>query len=225
MAHVYVYAIRPAGLEAPESSGFAGSPVRVIGEGALEAVVSDVEARPPATEESLRTHDGVVDELMIERTVLPTRFGTALAEDDAVRLLLSERAQELEDALRRVDGAIELGVRVSWAAEDTAGPASEATTGTAYLTSLVDRERRAGDLAEHVDAPLRELARERHLRLLARPEMPLSASYLVDRERAAEFQARVNDLGRTLKDAEIVCTGPWAPYAFASPPAAAEAAT
>lgn len=224
---VYAYAICPAGMPPLDLPGFGGMPLRTIDEGALVAVVSDcANGAPDATEENLWTHDQVVDALMADRTVLPTRFGTVLSGHDAVRDLLRERGPELEAALRRVAGAIELSVRVAWAVDgdaleraDGARP-GDGSSGSAYLTALIDRERRARELADRVDAPLRVLARERRRRLLARPNLPLSASYLVEREQAEAFRERVAQLGRELQDAEIVCTGPWAPYGFTSAPAA-----
>ena len=226
---VYAYAIRRAGGSGVDGRGLDDAPLRVVGAGSLEAVVSDCDrgARAP-TEERLWTHDRVVDSLTSDGTLLPTRFGMVLEDDDAVSAILRERAEELGAALRRVDGAIELAVRVVWPGEaDAAGGGhaeASASSGKAYLMSMVDRRRRARELADRVDAPLRELARESRRRVLARPDLPLSASYLVERERAGAFRDRVTELRSAVADAEIVCTGPWAPYGFASAPVAGAAA-
>jgi hypothetical protein len=164
----------------------------------------------------------VVEALMAERTVLPMRFGSRLPDDAAVRELLRSRRGELEGALRQVAGAIELGVRVAWyQADGQPGPPDQTEgSGSAYLMGRLDCRRRAGDLADRVDRSLADLARARRTRLLARPDLPFSGAYLVDRERQGAFRERVSALGAEIGEAEILCTGPWPPYGFATREAA-----
>lgn len=216
---VYLYAISPP-LDAPVAGeGLQGQTLRRVTSGGLTAVVSDHERDlPAASEAQLWEHERVVEALMAERTVLPMRFGSVLPDDVAVRALLRRRRDELEGALGRVAGAIELGVRVAWndagAASDP--PAHTTGSGTAYLMGRVDCRRRARDLADRVDRSLADLARARRTRLLARPDLPFSGAYLVDRERQDAFRERVSALGAEIAEAEIVCTGPWPPYGFAA---------
>ncbi len=225
---LYAYAIDACAGTVPYVEGFHGRAVHGVTAGGLRAAVSDgCEAPPQPTEPNLWTHERVVDALMRERTVLPMRFGTVLADAAEIRSLLRERQDELQAALARVDGAIELGVRGAWRdAADTrrdpsAAPAgadtpgvSPAPAGADYMASLVERRRRAQELADLVDEPLRALSRDSTRRILVSPNLPLSGAYLVSRERLDEFQARVDRLEREIDGAAIVCTGPWAPYGF-----------
>jgi hypothetical protein len=214
---VYLYAISGA-VEAPVAGeGLQARPLRSVAAAGLAAVVSDHDGdRPAATEAQLWAHERVVEELMADRTLLPMRFGSLLADDRAAQAFLRARRDELQRGLRHVAGAIELGVRVAWS--DAGGqpddPGFTAGSGAAYLMGMLDCRRRARDLADRVDASLAGLARARRSRVLARPNLPFSGAYLVDRECQEAFRERVRALGAEVEDAEIVCTGPWPPYGF-----------
>jgi hypothetical protein len=221
---VYLYAISGAPEASAAGEGLQAQPLRSVTAAGLAAVVSDHDGdRPAATEAQLWAHERVVEELMADRTLLPMRFGSLLPDDPAVQAFLRDRRDELEAALGHVAGAIELGVRVAWsdAGGQSGDPGVAAGSGAAYLMGRLDCRRRARDLADRVDASLAGLARARRTRVLARPNLPFSGAYLVDRERQAAFRERVGALGAEVEDAEIVCTGPWPPYGFTAIKAAA----
>jgi hypothetical protein len=217
---LYLYAITESPTE-PDLAGLRRAPLRAVGEEGLFAIVSeheDLEIR--AAEDDLWSHEGVVEALMDRGSVLPVRLGSVMTDEAAVLRSLRERRRELELALQRVRGAVELGVRVAMRAEDLDEPpcerAAETTgPGTAYIQARLRRERRGRDLAARIHEPLASLARASTLRLSA-PERPmLNAAYLVDRGRIEDFTARVEELDAH-SEAMIVCTGPWPPYSFSS---------
>jgi hypothetical protein len=211
-----LYAIADAGHVTPAGlSGLDGHPLRSVVQGRLAAVVGECRAEPTATPDALVRFEQVVEELMGDGTVLPARFGTVLADDTAAARLLVRRHGQFADALRRVEGAVELGVRAGWSDGDAApGRPSGADAGAQYLLERLERRRRARDLADEIDAALGELARESSRRILGRPESPVAAAYLVSRPRVDEFLARCHSLSGTIAGASLVCTGPWPPYSF-----------
>lgn len=215
---VYAYAIAESVPEPPHAAGLDGAPLRVVAAEGLAAVVSDRgDEELTLTEDSLWAHERIVERLMQERPVLPMRFGSVLAGDDAVAAMLSARRDELTDGLRRVRGAVELGVRIAWdqqAIERDDAPAAGGP-GTAYLMSLSGSRRRARDLAERVDRCVAELSRASVKHLLKVPSLPVTAAYLVDRAYVPEFRNRIAGLGAELPEVELACTGPWPPYSFA----------
>jgi len=213
---IYVYAVCHSGGAGPSGVGLCDRPLRVVIAGALAAVVSDhPDTRPVPDADALWRHERVVEDLMSSRELLPMRFGSVLGDDHAAADLLAERAEELGAALARVTGAIELGVRVAWAAPDADAATPERSgPGTAYLDGLRQRRRRATELAERIDPPLRALSRASRHRLLATSHLPLSGAYLVDRGRLDAFCSRVVALDEEIGETEIVCTGPWPPYSF-----------
>jgi hypothetical protein len=162
-----------------------------------------------------------VEALMSERDVLPARFGGVLEGEEAVRELLSDRAAELNDALVHVAGSVELAVRALLPEAASSDPGEGAVSGTAYLAAAGERRRRLHALGETLEEELGPLARETRIRFPRADPPSISAAFLVARERVASFAARVDELDEQLTGAELVCTGPWPPYSFVAPVAAA----
>jgi len=208
-----MYAIAEPPFTIAPLTGLEGAPVRVIADGELAAAVSDCTSSDVvASEDALWLHETVVEKLMAGVTLLPMRFGSVLADDNAVRALLADERDDLLAGLRRVHDAVEVAVRVTWEAEaDRRDP-----TGTAYLVNRLERTRRAMDVAERMDATLSEMARASKRRVATSPALVLTCAYLVDRARLEEFRERVEDLGGELDRVSVMCTGPWPPYSFAA---------
>ncbi len=195
-----------------DGAGLHGAPLRPVPESGLVAVVSAHDTpRLRAGAADLWAYEEVMERLMAERTILPMRFGTVLADEGQVREVLRERRAELAAGLERVRGAIELAVRAGW--REPEPPATRHDTGTAYMLDRVALHRRARELADRLD-PLAALAREIRSRLVDRAEHPVLGAYLVERALTGEFADRVRDLDQRHPDMELVCTGPWPPYSF-----------
>lgn len=215
---VYVYALSEPICDPPAVCGLDATQLRVVSSEQLSAVVSDSPAASVhVCESALWAHERVVEELMLDRAVLPMRFGSIAPDDGVVRRMLIARQQELISALRRVSGAVELGVRAVLQPPATidAEPAAMAGgAGTAYLLTRSRSHRRARELAERLDRSLGELCRTRIQRQAPSPNPSISAAYLVDRAAVDAFRVQVATLDARIEDAQIVCTGPWPPYSF-----------
>jgi Gas vesicle synthesis protein GvpL/GvpF len=212
-----VYAIIEADSPSIEEPGLDGRPLRTVRDDDLAAVVSEHEASPIAgSAANLWDYERVMERLMSGRTVLPMRFGTALADDAAVRAMLRERADELRAGFERVRGAVELGIRAGWRESPaTEKPATATGEGTAYMLERVALHRQARDLVDRLD-PLAGLARDIRLRLPGDGELPVREAYLVNRDRVNEFTERVREIDERNPEIQLVCTGPWPPYSFAA---------
>lgn len=247
---VYLYAIcrREDGAGLAGSPGVGGSEVRLLDAGELGAVVSSV----PLTEfgeEGLRrnledlqwveavarAHNAVVAECFRRGPVAPVSLATVYFDDAAVVDRVSSwRAQVLE-ALARVDGCSELGVKVYQPQDEQAGvPASVpaassgAGAGAAYLQKLKAdsqrRESRSQALAAAVDQVHHRLsggavASRRHPvqdpRLSGHAgQMVLNGAYLVDAGATEQFRSHVAAIAADHPDLELELTGPWPPYSF-----------
>jgi len=215
---VYVYALSQPPSDAPGGCGLDGAPLRIISTKRLAAVVSDRGAAAPrVSEDALWAHERVVEQFMLERAVLPMRFGSTVADDGAVRTMLVTRQQELTVALQRVSGAVELGVLATYEKEsrtDDQPAAAGRGAGTAYLLRRAASHRRARALAERLDRSLAELSRARLHRPLSCAEPRVRAAYLVDHADVDAFRGRIATLNAEVEDAQIACTGPWPPYSF-----------
>jgi hypothetical protein len=223
---VYVYAITESvGRPAADQRGLEDRPLAVEVAGSIAAVYSVHDGPAPRpTADHLWRHEQVIEHLMTDRTVLPARFGTTFGDDGKLAAMLATHHDRLLVGLQRVRGHVELGLRVLWktpeARDDDPAEPSE-PTGHAYMkVRLAEEQRRraelgrAESLADELDGPLAGLSSERTRRVLARPEVPLTAAYLVPRANLDAFRREVQRLGTARPDVRLLCTGPWPPYHF-----------
>lgn len=133
-----------------ETAGLGGSPVFLVSHRDLAGVVSWSPLSPwPVDEPHLTLHETVVEEVMEARAILPVRFNTFLRTKEAVTELLEERGHAFRSALERVDGNLEMGLRVLWVPPGEAEPSvdqgiGDRGPGTEYLCRrLREKQRRA----------------------------------------------------------------------------------
>jgi hypothetical protein len=253
----YVYGVVPLGearetvFDGLEGVGGGSGSVSLVDAGQLAAIVSEVplsefgqepivdNLRDPSwLEHRARAHEAVLDTALRFTPVVPFRFGTIYSGEDHVREMLSAH-ERLTEALERVRGRVELGVKgfLAETPADTAPNASddESSAGRRYL----EEKQRARQLAEERDALKARLADASHERLAAgadgaraNPLQPrevsrsdhdmfLNGAYLVATDREAEFRAALEKLEAELgpRGAVYELTGPWPPYNFVEEPA------
>ncbi|MEV0973123.1 GvpL/GvpF family gas vesicle protein [Microtetraspora glauca] len=247
----YLYAVAGDGGRRPPGglTGVGGAPVRVIAEGGLLAYVSTVPLDQFGEEplrrsmeeldwlgETARAHHGVVAAVAATGPTAPVRLVTVYSGDEQVRDLLRRRGADFAEALSRVTGRNEWGVKVyvdpaapsaaSGGAGGGTGGEAGARPGLAYLkrrqASLRDREaawRDAVARGERVHTALLDVAvmgrrhRAQDPQLSGRDEwMVLNGAYLVDENRGPDFAALVSRFREQGTDVEL--SGPWPPYSF-----------
>lgn len=162
----------------------------------IAAVVSDVDTtEPERSDENLQAHDDVLRRVMEHgegRTVVPMQFGMAFANERTLKNVLRNARLPFTQALRNVEGAVELGLKVV------------ADEGADVDEEVLDRA------AEDLEALSESVVENGRFtdRLL------LNRSYLVDRDRREAFAERVDELEESIEGARVQFTGPWAPYNF-----------
>lgn len=252
---VWVYGVVPGETpQLPRCMGVDGRhPVELVRGAGLAAVASAVsleEYEQSALEASLedldrlgalaRAHERVLDAALPLGPVVPLRICTIYESPDRVREMLERERRSLTEALHRLSGATEWGVKAYLAAGDEA-PAATPTAGDPesgidYLArrraqrDAANATRRAADGAvaqvhdrlseQAVDAVLSppqdpQLSGREH-------EMVLNAAYLVPEPRTEEFKSLVADLTRRHAPDGLVLelTGPWPAYHFTGSAAA-----
>jgi hypothetical protein len=209
-------------LPLPRRRGLAHAPLEAVRAGDLVAVVSR-HTQPPGEPavDALWAHERVVERLMVNRTVLPLRFGTKLPDVEAMRSVLVARADEFLAGLARVRGRVEIGVRAiskgspnGRMEEMPAVPASPPASGREYLFEKLTRGRRHEREAAALHEPLAALAVASRRSALQSDDEVLRAAYLVERATVARFRATVERLQQGLPETAVLCTGPWPPYSF-----------
>jgi Gas vesicle synthesis protein GvpL/GvpF len=219
---LYVYALvdaRPM-PPAPEGEGHGGAPLHVVERGSIAAVCSRHDRiELPMEADHLWRHEHVAERLMDEHAVLPVRFGTTVADEDALATMLDDREDEFRGALERVRGRVELGVRVLWAPPEPEpeAPSDGAGPGTAYLLGRLAARNAASSLAESIHAGLAVRAADARHEVSTTPRLLLSAAYLVGRDDVGSFLEAVDEAARRHPEVELLCTGPWPAHTFARP--------
>jgi hypothetical protein len=171
-------------------------------------------------------HESMVRRLLGAATVVPLRFGSLHRDLDAVEAFRDAHREEFRDALSRVRGRVELGVKV-WAAVPAERRGEPAATGREYLQRRREEREETARARATVDDRLRTI----HSRLLEsaaegvlnrpqprevtgdRREMAMNAAYLVPADSDA-LVVEVERLRAEHADLVFEVTGPWAPYNF-----------
>ena len=164
----------------------------------LSAVVTEIDTlEPEQTDENSRAHDEVLQQVLQYdggRTVVPMRFGMAFKDARTLKGVLRGARPAFTRALREVDDAVELGVKL--VREEDADVDEEA-------------------IREDVGARLDEIAQSSVENDLFSDRLVFNRSFLVDRDDREAFDEAVGEIEDEYEDELLVqYTGPWAPYNF-----------
>ncbi len=190
----------------------------------------------PPDSENIWRHETVIEALMVERTVLPARFGTILESEASLRAKLTSLYPDLLANIERLSGCIEVSLQVLWKPpEDKSSGMKRNETrhtptgklqesGIEYMQARLQEElqvhavrQKAEILATALHATLQSLAKEDHYQVTPTPGLLFKAAYLIERDQLDVFQQEVQNLTATHKlsdEQKFLCTGPWPPYSF-----------
>ena len=79
----------------------------------------DEDEELPASRKNLVNHQRVIELMMNEGTVLPFAFGTIIDNIAELEKLIDERKDEFEKQLEKIEGKIELSLKIMWEKMDT----------------------------------------------------------------------------------------------------------
>jgi len=229
-----------AGVERIEENGLAALvsevPLAEFDESVLRENLNDV----AWLEEKARAHEQVLEAALAAGAVVPLRLCTVFVGADQVRAMLARERGVLIDALERLDGRAEWGVKayadrgaVEREAIARAGEAeaeADVSAGTAYMNrrraevrARAEVEEIADDWGRRIHGRLAAIASEALLNPLQRPELSghdgemfLNGVYLLADAEAPAFRAAVGALADEFdrRGVEIELTGPWPAYNF-----------
>lgn len=219
----------------------AGGPGRVftVQVRACAAVVSEYGAQGQVLplRKNLDPHYRVIREVMKEATIIPMTFGhVAKNEDEVVRLLRRNR-EEIHLELDRLDGKVEMSLKVHWdvdnifeyflASDQELAAWRDKVFGRSHAPSQADKI----ELGRRFEALLNR-EREKQTDLVVEAFRPccsgftvnppkseksvMDLAFLVDRDRTRDFEERVNQVAGTFPAQYLFdYGGPWAPFNFA----------
>ncbi|MCX4793099.1 GvpL/GvpF family gas vesicle protein [Streptomyces sp. NBC_01242] len=234
---VYVYSIvlttHPQRLDGLDGVGDPPTTLRTVHTGRLSAVVSDAPEELRPKRRDLGAHQAVQERLMADGTVLPLQFGFTTTDDDAVRAVLEDRADEFGERLRALEGCVEYHLKAAQdenallrqilQESDEARELNEAIrSGNSNpelplaLGELVAQEvqARQDQLAAGVLDTLRGFAREERSSQATGNDF-LNVSFLVDRDNEKSFLSEEQGLAKELgEDFDLRLLGPLPAYSF-----------
>jgi Gas vesicle synthesis protein GvpL/GvpF len=212
---IHVYAIAEGLAELPHLTGIDGADLDRLELEGLDVVFSDLDEDTGVDEEAVLQHAVVVEALM-ERcdAVLPGRLGPRFAGVHAVAAAVEAQAGQLRDALDRVEGCVELGLRVLEPPQASSGHAPR--SGTDYLQARLAQRRETARRALELHEPLSRLARASTTREGQGRGEVLDAAYLLAAQEVDRFREELGRLEESERDLNFVVTGPWPPYSFAA---------
>ena len=218
-----------------------GKPGRVVTlrVDSLAAVVSDYVAREKVllVRKSLEPHHRVIREVMKTTTIIPMTFGHVAKNAAAVERALRENRGEIQEELDRVDGKVEMGLKVRWDVDNIFEYFIAAVPDLAVLRDEIFGRSQAPapsekiELGRQFDQRLNQERDEQTDRVVAafRPyfselkvnppkdeKIVMDLAFLVERERLKTFEEQVYQIAGTFPAQYLFdYGGPWAPFNFA----------
>jgi hypothetical protein len=256
---VWVYCVATADAELPTSvpAVHAGGTLEHITHNGLKALTSRVplsefgeDALPDNLndlewlERVARAHEAVLDAALEATTIVPLRLCTIFADEQRVKEMLTQEGPSIVEALDRLAGRQEWGVKlladraaIEAAARerdsDAAALEQELETRKGGGAYIVQRrlERHVREIADRMET---ELAEDVHARfqdwaddaVLSPPQNPelsghkgemlLNGAYLFERSRVDHLRGVVTELEDRYRELGVTLelTGPWPPYNF-----------
>jgi hypothetical protein len=230
---VYVYGVLRSEKELTFGSiGLGVPPARVstVCHRGLAAVVSDGPLGvPDPTRDNVLAHQRVQEAVMREHTLLPMAFGITLRTRDDVMELLLSAYDAFDGVLARLEGHVELGLKVLWDRDRMARELEAKEPELSRFKEEPPGSTGRGEYERRMESALRERAEHDAQALVEalRPmaaavrvvsplgeRMILNAAFLVAREQETAFDAKVRALAARFELLTFQFTGPWAPYHF-----------
>jgi Gas vesicle synthesis protein GvpL/GvpF len=235
---LYVYGVLAAAeREGLSVAGVEGAAVRTVESNGLAALVSPVQSDVLSAAREIRAHWGVLQSACETATVLPVRFGTVLANEEAVRRqILDPNADHLRELLEQLAGCIQLTVKGEY---DEDAILREVVRSSRQIATLRARVRsmppdagyydriRLGELVADQVERYRESDTQRvlealgssavasHVEQVSTADAAFNLSFLVQRAKERAFSTRLGTIAEEFGDRiRIHYLGPLPPYSF-----------
>jgi len=239
----YVYAIVARDAQVPPGlTGLTDGELLTVVSGGLAAVAGPLgPGGLRRTTENVLRHGAIVEALQQRGPALPVRFGTVVADAEAVARVLAERHDELTADLVRLGDKVEFGLTALWDQPpgDDDGRADgapdddgiEQGAGTRYLRARLAASRRdaarrdvARRIAGELDAALGSQVLDRRCSIAPTERLAIRAAFLIEPARFAACRQAIDDVRSRRPDLRILVSGPWSPYSFVGPDRAGDPA-
>ncbi len=217
---------RPTPIEG--MSGLFGNQAFLFPASELAVVVSEHTAEDAARMDQMaqRDHARVVAEgfqrtCLEGSTVLPFRFGTTFADDDALRRSVRSNQRHFQANVERLRGKAEMHLKVLIDDTCPGNALRDMTVGQQYLTSLREsatrqreRQSKARALSVQMHRMFLPLAEEITCKRIESGKMLLDIAHLIDGRTVERYQNKYSTATQQMKECRMQLSGPWPPYHF-----------
>ncbi len=206
-------------------TGIAGNQIFLYPASDLAVIVSEHNPLETLDQQAAVDHARVIGDCFKHSTVLPFRFGTIFADDEALRRSIRSNQRQFATNVERLRGKAEMHLKVL--VDDCCRSAIHAVSapvdrvGRGYLTNLresavLQRERQTKGRAISVQMHrmFNPLDEEITCRRTDHGKMLLDVSHLIDTKCVPRYQNKFTSAKELLKDCQMQLSGPWPPYHF-----------
>jgi Gas vesicle synthesis protein GvpL/GvpF len=216
---------KPIPMEAV--TGVQGNQIFLYPASDLAVIVSEYSSSQPLNDRAGVEHARVISDCFKTSTVLPFRFGTVFADDEALRRSIRSNQRQFLTNIERLRGKAEMHLKV--VLDDCCreqirryNPAAALpAVGKAYLSNLrenaaLQRERqtKARAVTVQMHRMFLPLAEEVTCRRVETGKMLLDIAHLIDSTGVERYQNKYSSASLLMKDCQMQLSGPWPPYHF-----------
>ncbi len=204
-------------------TGIAGNQVFLYPASDLAVIVSEHNPEEEMNQKCAVDHARVIADCFKLSTVLPFRFGTVFADDEALRRSIRSNQRQFLNNIDRLRGKAEmhLKVMVDDCCREETRPVLMDRVGKEYLTSLREnatrqreRQTRARAVSVQMHRMFAPLDEEVTCRRTDAGKMVLDIAHLIDHKAIERYQNKYSSASQLMKDCQMQLSGPWPPYHF-----------
>jgi Gas vesicle synthesis protein GvpL/GvpF len=215
---------KPIPMEAV--TGIQGNQIFLYPASDLAVIVSEYSPSQNLNSHAGVEHARVISDCFKTSTVLPFRFGTVFADDDALRRSIRSNQRQFLTNIDRLRGKAEMHLKVlldDCCREQVRRYSAEPVpnVGKGYLSNLrenaaLQRERqtKARAVTVQMHRMFLPLAEEVSCKRMESGKMLLDIAHLIDSNCIERYQNKYSSASVLMKDCHMQLSGPWPPYHF-----------
>lgn len=204
-------------------AGVFGNQIFLYPAGDFAVVVSEHHTTDIFDQKAAIDHAHVIADCFRHSTVLPFRFGTTFGDDDALRRSIRSNRRQFTANIERLRGKAEMHLKVVLEDGGPCSPRYDSSnlSGKEYLsrlreTATIKRDRQTKAKAVFVQvhrmfAPLEEEISCRHT---DSGKILMDIAHLIHHGNIERYQNKYSSATQTLRDCQMMLSGPWPPYHF-----------
>ena len=189
----------------------------------LAVIVSEHHPSENLDQKAAVEHARVISDCFKLSTVLPFRFGTVFADDEALRKSIRSNQRQFLANVERLRGKAEMHLKVLLddCCREQGAPVPMDRVGKEYLSSLREsatrqreRQTKARAVSVQMHRMFSPLDEEISCRRMDSGKMLLDIAHLIDHKGIERYQNKYSSASQQLKDCHMQLSGPWPPYHF-----------